>query len=893
MVFGPEAPKGSTVEDGKTVLPPRKFQGPVRPGANVETFRRTGGSSSSNSNAAQQAAKRQAEILKQEQAKQRAIAEAEIKAAKTFAEKQRLARALVEQRKAQSQYKRIIQDRTNLIKRGASENKRILTDSSTGNKVEVTRWNVRNGDRVVRTKNLATGEIKYDSYARPRGGGNVRRIGSVVQKTTPQTKDIIKNLKNYKLNPIIKNNKVVGFNSNITNKTYPYNNIGINIFNKDVSNQQKEGKLSKTIKFFTPLGQPKLGKNLIEFKKANKPIIIKTEKEILRFERLSKENQKRKPGVTKSLYSWIINVNNNVLKEKLNKLNQGISSATIIRQEVPIDFTVNPVSSQITKVAFLGKQQTKGGKILTDIVFKTKKGTTGFVRGVTIAKGSEGTSVIAGRFGKIKVNKITQITKVKNLKSFVGAEKIKIPKSKLVPIKTIELLKNKKSLGEIKVIDKNVKLLQQIGVGKIATVGGKKFYKSGKMVKGIDFDYFKSISGILSKGDISKIIGKSITAGGAKSSFIGLIKGSKSNVKNIRFDATTKQQFSKALQKVIQSTSSALAKAEQQGAFNNIQKISRAASIIKQGLRQTPLRQTAIKRKTIQKIKQKTTTKIKQASRQKSITKARQKSKQMSKQKLRVKQKSRQVSKQMSKQASKQKLRVKMKLIQKQKNILKTSNIPKAKNIKNIKIPKAIRLPKNFKRKSLSKQVQTYFVVEKVRGKFKKLYPKPLTAKDAKDYAVYSIDNRLSKTAFFIPLGKSKKVIQPPKNIQGYFSKNRIKVRPYKIKYGKKKQLVNGFIEKRKYNFDRPGERIAAKKLRRTTIKRKITPAQKKVMLRNVARGTKTRGSKVSTIKRNVPRRRTTASKTTIKRKITPQQRRLLLLRLKRARAVRMRNLKR
>lgn len=147
---------------------------------------------------------------------------------------------------------------------------------------------------------------------------------------------------------------------------------------------------------------------------------------------------------------------------------------------------------------------------------------------------------------------------------------------------------------------------------------------------------------------------------------------------------------------------------------------------------------------------------------------------------------------------------------------------------------------KSFQPKTLPKKVETYYVVEKVRGKFKKLYPKPLTAKDAKDYAVYSIDNRLSKTAFFIPMGKARQIVRPPKNIQDYYIRNSQKVRPYKIRFGVKKQLVNGFIEKRKYFQDTRGERISARNLRRKTLirrtipKRRFTLTQRKVMLANL-----------------------------------------------------------
>ena len=164
-------------------------------------------------------------------------------------------------------------------------------------------------------------------------------------------------------------------------------------------------------------------------------------------------------------------------------------------------------------------------------------------------------------------------------------------------------------------------------------------------------------------------------------------------------------------------------------------------------------------------------------------------------------------------------------------------------------------IPKDFTQKKLSKAQPTYYVVEKVRGKLKKLYPKPLTAKDAKDYAVHSIDNHLSKTAFFIPLGKSRNVVKPPKNIQGYYSRNSHKVRSYRIKFGKKKQMVNGFIEKRAYAFDRPLEK---KQLRvaRMKARRKISPIQRKIMLRNLAIARKIRMKKLKNTRIKVNRRR-------------------------------------
>jgi hypothetical protein len=184
---------------------------------------------------------------------------------------------------------------------------------------------------------------------------------------------------------------------------------------------------------------------------------------------------------------------------------------------------------------------------------------------------------------------------------------------------------------------------------------------------------------------------------------------------------------------------------------------------------------------------------------------------------------------------------------------------------------------KDFQRRTLSKSQPTYYVVEKRGGKLVKLYPKPLTMKDARDYATYSIDNRLSRTAFFIPLGKAKRVVRPPKNIQGYFSSNSRKFRPYKIRFGKKRMMVNGYIEKRKFAFDQQGERV----------KRKLTPEQRRVLIKRLEIARSMRSGNVQKkpimVKKNIQPRR----------KLTPEQRRVLIKRLELARRVRMRNLRR
>ena len=154
----------------------------------------------------------------------------------------------------------------------------------------------------------------------------------------------------------------------------------------------------------------------------------------------------------------------------------------------------------------------------------------------------------------------------------------------------------------------------------------------------------------------------------------------------------------------------------------------------------------------------------------------------------------------------------------------KTSSSPaKRKRKKRKPLIFPISVSNEFTPKKLSKSINTYYVVEKRRGKYVKLYPKPLKINDAKDYAAYQIDRNLSKTALFIPLSKQKSVVQPPKNIKGYYSKVSKKLRPYRIRYGQKQLIVNGFIEKRKYFQDTKTERVQAVRARaKARKKRKV-----------------------------------------------------------------------
>jgi len=165
---------------------------------------------------------------------------------------------------------------------------------------------------------------------------------------------------------------------------------------------------------------------------------------------------------------------------------------------------------------------------------------------------------------------------------------------------------------------------------------------------------------------------------------------------------------------------------------------------------------------------------------------------------------------------------------------------PKPVEKKKPPITPQFKLSKGFKRRKLAKAQPTFFVKIKRRGKIVNLNPKPLTQRDAKDFLAYSIDNGLERSAWFEPLGRKKTAVKLPAKMAGYFTKNSKKLRPFKIRVGKKKSIRNGYIEKRKHILDTRREkaqmRVARRKTKRRTPKRKPSTAMQKQRLRNLAK---------------------------------------------------------
>ncbi len=136
--------------------------------------------------------------------------------------------------------------------------------------------------------------------------------------------------------------------------------------------------------------------------------------------------------------------------------------------------------------------------------------------------------------------------------------------------------------------------------------------------------------------------------------------------------------------------------------------------------------------------------------------------------------------------------------------------------------------PGKFTKKTIPKKVNVYYIKIKKGGRMVNLTPRPLILSEAKDLLAWSEDKSLVRSGYFYPLGKSKKVIGLPKSIKGYFSKNKRKFRPHKIKHGVKKQILNGFIEKRKFALDTKREKAQIKIARARKPKRKKITTKKK-----------------------------------------------------------------
>jgi hypothetical protein len=172
-------------------------------------------------------------------------------------------------------------------------------------------------------------------------------------------------------------------------------------------------------------------------------------------------------------------------------------------------------------------------------------------------------------------------------------------------------------------------------------------------------------------------------------------------------------------------------------------------------------------------------------------------------------------------------------------------------------------LPKGFSKRTLKKKQPTFYIKIKRRGRIVNLTPRPLVLRDAKDFLAYSVDNGLEKSAWFEPLGKTKKAVKLPSKMKGYFGRNSRKLRPFKIRVGKKRAIRNGYIEKRKYGLDTKREKSQMRSTRKQT-KRRMIKRKPLIKRSKTNRPIKQRRTPV----RRTPKRRTPPKRTRKKLKV-------------------------
>ena len=595
---------------------------------------------------------------------------------------------------------------------------------------------------------------------------------------------------------------------------------------------------------------------------------------------------------------------------EIERINLG-RGRRVLMGELPL-VPATGIPRGVTSIKFLGKQRVgKNGKVITDIIFKTSRGNVGIAKGVSVQKGSQGQSIVLGRFARKGVRFPSTKIKLGRPRSFISVEKI-ISKQKVIPLKkTISIIGRSKKSGQTLTIRKNIELLIQKGIGRSGVVKGRKLFRtsirfpSGKIqvrkVKGISFDDFASLSAVIRKKDLSIIIGNTISRGGSKARFIGIIKGSSKVGRGSVFSVGQKQQYSKALQKLISASASAIAQAEQIKGISGVGVLASASNILSKSTsirkiigprrvgKRTQAKQITRKIPT-QKIINKQTQQIKTIQRRvagvktakaKQIRKQLQKVKvlqiQQTKQKQRTKQLQKQLTKSITKQRTKQlqtqiqKQRQKVTQIQKQIQVQLsrlTTTFPSLGRIPS-KFPLPIIIPtiktKGFKRKTLKKSQLVFFIKIKKRGKIKSLSPRPLTFRDARDFLAWEMDNTLIRSAWFEPIGRSKNVLLLPKKMRGYFNKIKKKLRPFKIRLGGKRKIRKGYIEKKKFIGDTKTEIKQLQRLRRKSVKRN-----------------KRRIKKKSGRKRKVIRRRPVKKKKIRKRKVIKRKRKIVKKKKKR-----------
>ena len=507
--------------------------------------------------------------------------------------------------------------------------------------------------------------------------------------------------------------------------------------------------------------------------------------------------------------------------------------------------------SKIAKVKFVGKQTTKGNKIITDLAFVTDKGKTiGIARGITVTRGKAGATFTLGKAGVRAIGLPSGKSKILRKRVFAGIERVVSKPEKFVLRSKLKILKKiPMEIPKIKlpgaktitVVKRNIRGFKQAGFGREISAKGDKLFKEITRVKGIKTNDFASISGILTKQDLSLIIGKTITTTGDKARFIGIIKGSR-GVGSLT--GIQKSQYQLALKKVISVVSVAAAKAGKVKGLTSAQKIAATHIIIKRTIKPVIVKKVAVLKPRLKPIVRPSVAPLRLKQIPKARTKRKQKVAQLSAQGQSIKQRIAQVTKarqkaktklaQRSLQKTRQRLKMRLKILTIQKQKVAAIKLrpgfmptPAQAKILGLVIPKVKKVKKKIlkpkKKKARSFHVYARPLRKKGRKKPKliRVTKKPIKKRRARDLRNYLVDTSLSRTAKLKPSSRkpSKRILKSP---TGYAFKTKKKFRKYKIVKGKRVPLRKWrVIEKKKHLLDTKQEK------RQITLRKRVAQLQK------------------------------------------------------------------
>lgn len=598
---------------------------------------------------------------------------------------------------------------------------------------------------------------------------------------------------------------------------------------RDFLNPNNPDNLSRDIR----KNQEKLiNKNIKELKEIRKKINEVRGKEGI----ISNINLKRLQFVEKALV------------KQLDDVKKGIPPK-ILAGEFPI-IPAGGLAASKTFVALVGRQKRlKSGKIMTDVVFRTNKGDVGIAKAVTASKGKRGATITLGRTSKTAVELLTGRTRARKTRSFIGADVSRVRKSVLKVRNTIDVFLKKRKVAVVNAFKKNLEGLRQFNIGQVGIFRGNKINK-------LKIDNFVSVSQVLTKKDVSAIIGKTVNSDKRRAYYAGLIKRISSNPTKILSikgpsgsgsfvkgaSAAQKSEFNRALKKVSADISSAVSKASSSGVKGNAAILAVAATNLKNNASLAGPQTTTGTIKKDLSVRGSTKASAATTSTKTSTLTA---STTVSASKQNLSQKVNQLQKQVqqlipkSKVANVQRVAQRLTLAQQQalfQGIIRGSVPPRI-----VKLLRGIfpfsKSSKKPRKKEKSRKGVFFNVFGLSRKKLIKLNKFPMKEVDALNRGSFKTDNTTARTFVLDQVGEASRIEKSLKKEKGYFSKNKKKFRRSRIVKGKRVRLLFTYIEKKgKALIDTRGEKKGLRLSKKKKVKKKKIVKRGKTTSRKIRR---------------------------------------------------------